>query len=146
MTLRRLLILGLMLVLLTGCGQSELDDAQSAALSIPIQSTQSPALFLDSLALSDSVSTSDAEGHTTVFGTLDSAGLQQVDAYWSSVLAADDSAEVRDATISSSLEIKLEDQTVSMTLISDLPAYLEAHGIPTDGFSRQNFSYCIEKT
>lgn len=140
MTLRKLLILGSMFVLLSGCGQSAPDAAAS------VQGVEAPTHFLDNLSLSDSVTASDAEGRTVVFGTLDDASMQQVEDYWAAVLAADDSAEARDATISSTLEIELEDQTVTMTIISDLPEYLEAHGIPADGLSRQNFAYCIEKT
>lgn len=140
MTLRKLLILGSVFVLLSGCGQSAPDAAAS------VQGVEAPTHFLDNLSLSDSVTANDAEGRTVVFGTLDDASMQQVEDYWAAVLAADDSAEARDATISSTLEIELEDQTVSMTIISDLSEYLETHGIPADGLSRQNFAYCIEKT
>lgn len=140
MTLRKLLILGSMFVLLSGCGQSAPDAAAS------VQGVEAPTHFLDNLSLSDSVTASDAEGRTVVFGTLDDASMQQVEDYWAAVLAADDSAEAQDATSSSTLEIELEDQTVTMTIISDLPEYLETHGIPADGLSRQNFAYCIEKT
>ena len=134
MTLRKLLILGSMFVLLSGCGQSAPDAAAS------VQGVEAPTHFLDNLSLSDSVTANDAEGRAVVFGTLDYASMQQVEDYWAAVLAADDSAEARDATISSTLEIELEDQTVTMTIISDLPEYLEAHGIPANGLSRQNFA------
>lgn len=144
MLLRKLLIVGSVFMLLTGCGQTAPDDAQSAAS--PVQGAQAPAIFLDSLPLSDSITVNDAEDHAVVLGTLDDAGMQQVEEYWAAVLAADDSAEAWDATISSTLEINLEDQVVSMTIISDLPEYLETHGIPADGLSRQNFAYWIEKT
>ncbi|MDR3766966.1 MAG: hypothetical protein Q3Y08_08060 [Butyricicoccus sp.] len=144
MFLRKLLVIGSAFILLAGCGQAAPDGAQSAAQSV--QGVQAPTAFLDSLSLSDSVTVEDAEGRTLVFGTLDDASMQQVEDYWAAVLAANDSAEARDATISSTLEIDLEDQTVSMTIISDLPEYLEAHGIPDDGLSLQNFVYCIEKT
>lgn len=144
MIIRKLLIVGSVCMLLTGCGQAAPDHAQSAASSV--QGAQAPTLFLDGLSLSDSVTANDADGRTVVLGTLDDAGMRQVEDYWDSVLAADDSAELRDATISSTLEIDLEDQMVSMTIISDLPEYLEVHGIPADGLSRQNFAYCIEKT
>ena len=144
MTFRKLLAMGSVFMLLTGCGQAALDSAQSAGSSA--QGAESPTIFLDALPLSDSVTASDAQGRTLVFGTLDDAGMQQVDLYWDSVLAADDSAELRDATISSTLEIHDDGQTVSMTVISDLPEYLQLHGVPDDGLSQQNFVYCIEKT
>lgn len=102
--------------------------------------------FLETLDMTDVVTVLDEEDHKVVLATLDEAAEEQMDAYWRQVLNADQTAEVRDATVSSTLEFTEEDQKVQLTMISYLDDYLEVHAdIPKDGLDKQNFCYSIEK-
>lgn len=106
---------------------------------------QAPQEFLDTLTLENLVTAVDDDSQTIVLGTLDETELEQFSAYCTQVLDNVDGAELKDATVSSTL-IQY-DPMVEMTEISDLEGYLSIRSeIPDTGFTDQNFCYRIEKT
>lgn len=106
---------------------------------------QAPQEFLDTLTLENLVTAVDDDSQTIVLGTLDETELEQFSAYCTQVLDNVDGAELKDATVSSTL-IQY-DPTVEMTEISDLEGYLSIHSeIPDTGLTDQNFCYRIKKT
>lgn len=135
-------VCGLLAVCLTGCTPS---DAQQTEQGQDAVAVQAPQEFLDTLTLEDMVTAVNDESQTIVLGTLDETELEQFRAYCTQVLDNVDDAELRDATVSSTL-IQY-DPTVEMTEISDLEEYLSIHlEIPDTGLTDQNFCYRIEKT
>lgn len=105
---------------------------------------QAPQEFLDTLTLENLVTAVDDDSQTIVLGTLDETELEQFSAYCTQVLDNVDGAELKDATVSSTL-IQY-DPTVEMTEISDLEGYLSIRSeIPDTGLTDQNFCYRIEK-
>lgn len=135
-------VCGLLAVCLTGCTPS---DAQQTEQGQDAVAVQAPQEFLDTLTLEDMVTAVNDESQTIVLGTLDETELEQFRAYCTQVLDNVDDAELRDATVSSTL-IQY-DPTVEMTEISDLEDYLSIHlEIPDTGLTDQNFCYRIEKT
>lgn len=135
-------VCGLLAVCLTGCTPS---DAQQTEQGQDAVAVQAPQEFLDTLTLEDMVTAVNDESQTIVLGTLDETELEQFRAYCTQVLDNVDDAELRDATVSSTL-IQY-DPTIEMTEISDLEDYLSIHlEIPDTGLTDQNFCYRIEKT
>ncbi len=135
-------VCGLLAVCLTGCTPS---DAQQTEQGQDAVAVQAPQEFLDTLTLEDMVTAVNDESQTIVLGTLDETELEQFRAYCTQVLDNVDDAELRDATVSSTL-IQY-DPTIEMTEISDLEEYLSIHlEIPDTGLTDQNFCYRIEKT
>lgn len=135
-------VCGLLAICLTGCTPS---DAQQTEQGQDAVAVQAPQEFLDTLTLEDMVTAVNDESQTIVLGTLDETELEQFRAYCTQVLDNVDDAELRDATVSSTL-IQY-DPTIEMTEISDLEEYLSIHSeIPNTGLTDQNFCYRIEKT
>lgn len=143
-TKRMLAGLSLLTLLLGGCAQTQKAQAPVNQENGTVEAAQNPSAFLTSLTLSDVVVLQADDKKTVVAGTLSEAGEQQVSDYCVAVLAADDTAEVLDETISSTLTITVDDTRFALTLISDTESYQEAHPEIT-GLTSQNFLYSIEK-
>lgn len=137
----------LLALLLGGCTQTQ---QQAQAPVDPetgtVEAAQNPSTFLTSLTLADVVVLQADDEKTVVAGILNEAGDAQVSDFIQSVLAADDTAQLRDATVSSTLEITIDDTRFLLTQISDLEGYLEAHtDLNGSALRDQNFIYSIEK-
>ena len=126
-TKRMLVGLSLLALLLGGCAQPQKADLPGNQESSSVEAAQNPSVFLSSLTLSDVVVLQADDEKNVVAGTLSQAGEQQVSDYCAAVLAADDTAELRDDTTSSALEITIDDTRFMLTQISDLESYLEVH-------------------
>lgn len=135
-------VCGLLAICLTGCTPSDAQQTEQGQETVGVQAPQE---FLDTLTLENLVTAVDDDSQTIVLGTLDETELEQFSAYCTQVLDNVDGAELKDATVSSTL-IQY-DPTVEMTEISDLEGYLSIHSeIPDTGLTDQNFCYRIEKT
>lgn len=136
-----LAVCGLLAICLTGCTPPDAQQTEQGQEAVGVQAPQE---FLDTLTLEDLVTVVDDESQTIVLRTLDETELEQFHAYCTRVLDNVDGAELKDATVSSTL-IQY-DPTVERIAISDFEEYLFSHSeIPDTGLTDQNFCYRMKK-